>query len=52
MCALEKCIIKIGFEIRVREEVVNENAGIPEPNIILHLHPRWYIVDRSGSIVL
>jgi hypothetical protein len=52
-CALLKwCIIKIRFKIRIRQEVVNENAGILEPNIILCLHPQWYIIDRLGSIVL
>ena len=52
-CALLKwCMIKIRFEVRIKQEVVNKNAGILEPKIILCLHPQWYIIDRSGSVVL
>lgn len=36
---LEGCIIKIGFEIRVREEIVHEGARVTKIDVIFSFHP-------------
>jgi hypothetical protein len=49
---LERHIIKTGFKIRVRDNVMDQSARIPEPDVVLCFHPRWNVVHRLGSIIL
>jgi hypothetical protein len=49
---LEGCVIKIGFEIRVREEVVDQGARVPKPDVIFSFHPRWNVASGFSSIIL
>ena len=36
---LKGCKINFVFEIGIRQEIVDENARVPEPDIIICIHP-------------
>ena len=50
---LEWRIMKTRIKFRIREHIMDQCAGIPEPDVVRYVHPRRNIVSRrSGSTIL
>ena len=50
---LKRCVIKTWHKVGIRQEIMDQSAGISEPDVVLGFHPRWNIsIYRLYSIVL
>jgi hypothetical protein len=47
------CVVKTRIKIWIRDHIMDQCAGIPEPDVVRYFHPRWNVVSgRLGSTIL
>jgi hypothetical protein len=47
-----QCIVEFVFEVKIREDVMNEGSRVMEPNFIFGSHPRWHFAIWLCAVVL